>query len=438
MSTAAPLDPRRWPATALLCLLFAFSYVDRLILGLLTIDIGRDLSSSDTQLGVVIGTVFAVTYSLAGIPIAHLLDRANRKRIIVAGALFWGVMTMLSGLAPNLAILALCRAGLAAGEAVLTPGAISMIADLFPRERRVLPVAIYTSVISLMAVGGLIVGAAGLEVARHLAPMLDMPPWRVVLLLAGLPPLLLAALFAAVVAEPARGRYDDPVAAGETTPDFAAVLRHLRGEWRFYLPFYVGSALVAIFLLAMMTWAPALLIRGHGMDTRAVGFSFGTAGMVGGLVGAVVWPRLVVVLRRRGSREPVLLGAAVACLLGAPFMTAGSLAPSATLVIAGLGLGLVFGAAIAVLVPLAVQTYGPPAMRARLMAIVALAQNLIGYGVGPALAAALALFWAGERLAIGYALALLAAVLLPLSALCYAIAHRRVPIPDRSGSRGSR
>src|SRR5690242_7362186 len=62
----------------LLCVLavtLAFSFVDRLALGLLLQDIKADLHLSDTQLGLLSGLAFALFYSVMGIPIAHWADR---------------------------------------------------------------------------------------------------------------------------------------------------------------------------------------------------------------------------------------------------------------------------------------------------------------------------------------------------------------------------
>lgn len=254
-SLPAGFSPRTsWYLVALLALLYTFSFVDRLVLGLLTVDIGKDLRISDTQLGLLIGTSFAVVYSLAGLPLAHFLDRGNRKRIIVGGVLLWGGMTVLSGFAPNFAILAICRAGVALGEAVLTPAAISLIADSFPPERRILPTSIYAAVAALMTIGGMIIGAAALQLAHLLEGGLGMPAWRLVLIMTGVPSIALGLLFASTVREPQRGRYDDPSLSSTSNATLRAFGEHLATNKGFYVPLYLGGALVTIFLFGIMTW----------------------------------------------------------------------------------------------------------------------------------------------------------------------------------------
>lgn len=421
-----------WYLVGLLALLYTFSFVDRLVLGLLTVDIGRDLQISDTQLGLLIGTSFAVVYSLAGMPLAHLLDRGNRKRIIVGGVLLWGGMTVLSGFAPNFGTLAICRAGVALGEAVLTPAAISLIADSFPPEKRILPTSIYAAVAALMTIGGMILGAAALQLAHLMEAGLGMAAWRLVLVMTGLPSVALGLLFATTIQEPERGRYDDPALVGANNATLRAFLAHLRENGGFYLPLYVGGALVTIFLFGIMTWTPTLMIRAHGVDPATAGYSFGLIGMVFGFLGALTWPRLVVLLGRRGWRDPILLAIIGGCILGVPLTIVGPAMPTQTLLLVFMALIILMGCSISTLTPLVIQTYGPPRLRARLMSLVMLSQSLIGYGAGPLVIAMVAKTWPDDGMAFGYALSATALLVMPTATVCYALARRalgRRPLP---------
>lgn len=421
----ARLAPQAWYIVVLLCLMFVFSFVDRLILGLLAPSIGADLKITDTQLGLLIGTSFAVVYSTVGLPMAHFLDRANRKRILVCGILLWSVATLASGFATNFAMLAVLRAGVAIGESVLSPAAVSLIADLFPRDRRVLPMSVYASMSALMGVGGLIVGAAALQFAEHVSGSVGLAPWRLVLVLVGALPLLLGLVFAVSVREPQRDRFD---AVDPTTPivpadarEFLAFLSRNKG---FFIPFYTASAFSVIYLFGIMTWTPTLMIRGHGIATANAGYLFGIVGMACGFLGAIAWPRLVVLSARRGWREPILLCLTISCVFGAPFMIFAPLFSHTPLFLAGMGVAVFAGTGIAALMPLAIQAYGPPRLRARLMALVLLSQSLIGYGAGPPLVASLAKRWPGNPLAFGHALAVTGVVVVPAAALCYFLARR--------------
>ncbi len=63
-TTLAPPLGRAWWTVALLSILYVVSYVDRLVLGLLVEPIKADLAISDTQMALLIGTSFALAYSV--------------------------------------------------------------------------------------------------------------------------------------------------------------------------------------------------------------------------------------------------------------------------------------------------------------------------------------------------------------------------------------
>src|SRR6186713_3393828 len=102
---------------AVLLVIMAFNYVDRLALGLVLQDIKADLALSDTQLGLLTGIAFALFYSVMGIPIARWADRGNRVTIISLTTALWSGAVALCGLAGNFTQLLLIRVGVAVGEA---------------------------------------------------------------------------------------------------------------------------------------------------------------------------------------------------------------------------------------------------------------------------------------------------------------------------------
>ena len=112
-------DHRRYPHYVLgvLVLVYVFNFIDRNILSILAEDIKADLGISDSQIGFLYGTVFAVFYSVFGIPLARFADVWNRRRLIAIGLAFWSVMTAVSGLARSFPALAACRIGVGVGEA---------------------------------------------------------------------------------------------------------------------------------------------------------------------------------------------------------------------------------------------------------------------------------------------------------------------------------
>src|ERR1700722_6798233 len=94
-----------------LLIIYAFSEMDRLALGLVLQNIKADLGLSDTQLGPVSGIAFALFYSVVGIPIARWADRGNRVTIISVTVALWSIMVALCGFAASFAQLLLLRVG---------------------------------------------------------------------------------------------------------------------------------------------------------------------------------------------------------------------------------------------------------------------------------------------------------------------------------------
>ena len=104
MSPEDPLAPSiryRWTVLVMLTLVYTFNFIDRQILVILQEPIKADLGLSDAQLGLLSGFSFALVYVTAGIPIAWLADRGNRRNIVAVSLGFWSFMTALSGLAQN-------------------------------------------------------------------------------------------------------------------------------------------------------------------------------------------------------------------------------------------------------------------------------------------------------------------------------------------------
>ncbi|MEI4508741.1 MFS transporter [Sphingopyxis sp. CCNWLW253] len=419
-----------WRTVALFCLLYVFSFVDRLALSLLISDIGSAFQMSDTEMGFLIGTSFSVVYAISGLPIAHWLDRANRKRIILAGIFLWGSMTILSGFAPSFAFLAFCRAGVALGEAVLTPAAISMIADLFPHERRTLPTALYASMATFMSVGGLAVSAAALQAAQGLESQLGMEAWRLTLVFVGLPSLLLAAIFAVAVREPPRGHYDTDAdrSGGAGLGEF---LKHAAVHIGFYAPLLIATALFTIFLFGVVNWAPSIMARTYGISMSEAGFLFGGLGAGVGLAAALFWPALVGRLGRKSVHAPLLIGLIAGAVLS---LGVGVIAPHAAelrLFLVGFSLVLFGGNAASMLLPLVMQSHTPPRMRASGMAVLMLAQSLVGYGAGPVVVALLAAHWQGAPAGLAYGLSATAALAFPIAVAGYCLARRAVGAAPR-------
>lgn len=409
-----------WYIVILLVLLLATSFVDRFILAVVVQPVSKELAITDTQVGLLLGAGFAIVYSLAGIPIANAIDNGRRQLIIVIGVLIWSVMTILSAYSWDFWTLAFCRLGVAAGEAVLTPAAVSLIGDLFPREKRATPVSVYAATSSVMNKGALFFGAGAYALATVIAGTLGLAPWRMALVVVGVPGLILAFLFLFTVREPARRAQPGAAAAAV---DLRAFGRYLRDAGSLYLPFCLGTAANSATVFGIVSWSATLMVRDYALSVSAAGMLIGLIGVGGGLTGSIMWPRIVHALDQRGRADAILICNVTAAALTLPFMLMLML-PGQSAVVAGLLFATICLATTGTLTPLAMQTYGPARMRARLMALQLLAINLVGYSVGPVAVPLFAKWWPGSTHALGYGLAVLAVLAQPIAVIGFALARR--------------
>lgn len=369
-----------WYVVGLLSLLYALSMVDRFALALLAGPIIAQFALTASQMGLLLGVGFALLYSVTGLPLAHLLDRQVRKYVLVGGVTIWSLSTILSAFSQDFKQLLLCRSGVAIGEAVLTPAAISLIADLFDSDRRRLPISVYSSVSSFMVTGSFIVGAAALQLASAWVASMGMEPWRITLLIVGAPGIVMALIFALTVREPAR-RVEGNSARSATSAELFAYLRANRG---FYLPFYLALGAMSTLLFAILSWAATLLAREQGFSTADAGYVFGLVGIVTGLIGTFLWPAIASRIDRIGRGDGFLLMILACVVIGSVGSFLAMAMGSRLILFAGLALAMAtFPPVNTALSSLLIQGYGPASMRARLIALNILVMNLFGYTIGP-------------------------------------------------------
>ena len=115
-----------------LLLLNILNMLDRTLLIAFGPQIIDDLDLSDTQYGLLTGFVFNTFYCFFGLLMGTLADRVNRVRLIAFGLIIWSGLTAVSGAAKNFFQIGLARLFIGIGESVMTPSAISIMADLLP------------------------------------------------------------------------------------------------------------------------------------------------------------------------------------------------------------------------------------------------------------------------------------------------------------------
>ena len=206
----------------ILLIVYIFNFIDRQILSILAEEIKLDLGISDSEIGFLYGTAFAIFYAVFGIPLGRLADTWIRKNLIAIGLLFWSAMTALSGTARNFGMLALYRIGVGIGEASASPAAFSMLADYFSPTQRATVAGIYSSGVYIGAGIGIFLGGLILDGWQGIYPDPETSPfnlkgWHVAFFAVGIPGILMA-LWVATIKEPVRGISEGIVTPLHPTP----------------------------------------------------------------------------------------------------------------------------------------------------------------------------------------------------------------------------
>lgn len=364
----------RYFLLGLLTLIGVLNFVDRYILSILLEAIKDDLLLTDAQLGMLSGFYFAVFYALFGIPIAVVADRWHRGKIISLSLMMWSAMTLVSAFATSFIHLIVARIGVGLGEAGVAPASHSLITERFTPRQRPLAFAVY-------AVGGtvgiLVALWAGGWINEHYG-------WRTAFMAAGAPGILLAGVAWLLLHETRRPA---PLSFGmlAAAEGQVGIFQGLVNLWR--IPAWrhvaIASALTHVATFGIGQFMPSLFSRSFGLSSSETGFILalviGLGGSIGAMTGGAVAGRLA------GSRGIGWMG----YTLFITFTAASMLAPLA-LMQSDLPMLLWFLAPYYVLsltssgVQFAIaQSMVRSNMRAMSSALLILANNLIGLGLGP-------------------------------------------------------
>ena len=103
---------------------------------------------------------YALTFAAGIITAAALGERLGRRRVYVAGLALFTLASAACAVAPNSGLLIAARAVQGLGSAAVTPLALTILASVFPAERRGAAVGIFGGISGLAVAGGPLVGGA--------------------------------------------------------------------------------------------------------------------------------------------------------------------------------------------------------------------------------------------------------------------------------------
>ncbi|TFV55682.1 MFS transporter [Geodermatophilus sp. DF01-2] len=154
---------RRWSALAVLALPVLLISIDMTVLGFAVPALTADLGPTSTQL---LWIVDIYSFLLAGLLVlmGNLGDRIGRRRLLMTGAVAFGIASAVAAFATTPEMLIAARALLGLGGATLMPSTLALLRSVFPdaQERR-LAIAVWAAAFSGGAAVGPIVGGFLLE-----------------------------------------------------------------------------------------------------------------------------------------------------------------------------------------------------------------------------------------------------------------------------------
>jgi predicted MFS family arabinose efflux permease len=364
------MKPWRHTALVLLTLVYAVNFIDRQILSIVMPQIRTEFHVSDTMLGLLAGPMFALFYSLVGVPVALLADRVGRKRVIVASLACFSCVTFAAGLVARFWQLLLARTLTGIGEAGTGPAAQSIIADLYRGRQRVTAQALYATGVNL-----------GIMVAFFFGGWIAQSwGWRATFMAAGIPGIVLSAIIALMLREPVVERVAQPK-ADRPRVSFLTVTRQL---WRSraYRWIACGAAMTCFTGYGTVAFFPSFLARSHHLQPASIGLAMALTVGLGGAIVTSSSGWITDQLNARDIRWSVwvpMLAVAIA-VLPAPvaYLTADPTVAIGAAVLP-LASSVVFIGPIVALT----QRFVQPEMRATAVSLLILTDNLVGLGVGP-------------------------------------------------------
>lgn len=365
-----------WVTLLVVTLIYIVHSVDRSVMSILVEPIKSEFSLTDSQMGILTGFGYGLSYAIAAVPVGYLIDRVNRKKLLASLVAVWSVFTLACGLAHSYWQLLLARIAVGASEAGGAPASLSIIGDVFPESRRSRAISIFWL---STAVGTAISFGLGGFVAESYG-------WRATFFVAGLPGLLMVCLLLVAVAEPRRGAMDR-----DTVVATAAASLPLLDTCKFafncrpVLHTLIAMGLKSMVLSGAMVWAAAYLIRVHGMPIAQAGIVVGVCialfGGVGSLLGGFAGDWIFSRSGRAGQPLVPVATSLVTALVLLFFATA----PGIYMAVLSFALFEVFSRMHTAPAYAFLISNSPAQSRGVIISVLQLLTNLVGYGCGPLL-----------------------------------------------------
>ncbi|MDC0587088.1 MFS transporter [Gammaproteobacteria bacterium] len=385
-----PSSQQAWYGVVILTLAYILSFLDRQLLSLVVTDVKSDLDLTDSQVSIILGFAFALFYTTMGIPIGRLADKKSRRTIIGIGITVWCFMTAVTGIVKTYAQLFIARIGVGVGEATLSPSALSIISDYFPKEKRGTAMGFFNMGVSVGSGIALILGG---QIVAYFA---DFPPiilplvgqiyeWQALFIFIGIPGLLVALLMSTIKEPSRKGKMTVVNESGSSSEEISIkdTIRFIYQRKEAYGWLFLSMACSVLIGYAFLSWLPTMYIRSYNIGIPTITLWLGVAFLIGGPFGATMsgWLGDKLYKKYNNSSHVMLFAYSMIILTVAAVLV--PLMPSyqtATLMFIP---QIVTAAGQTALAPVAMINITPNQLRGQVTAVYFFVISMTGYTLGP-------------------------------------------------------
>lgn len=354
---------RAWSVVVMVFLFMLVNYADKAVVGLSSVPIMRDLGLSHTQFGE-LGSAFFLLFSLSGVVVGFMANRARTKTLMLGMALLWTCALLPLSWVSSFNLLLLSRVVLGAAEGPAFPVAIHAVYKWFADPERAVPTSV---VASGAAVGTGVVAPLITWIIVHFG-------WRNAFGVLGVTGLAWAILWSLVAAEGPLDRLEAPGPGGPWHVPYRRLL-FCRTAMGVFLAGFAAYWVIAL----NITWLAGYLIKALHIAPLGAAWIIGLPSVIQ-IILAPGLGLLSEYLTRRGLSSRVARGRLGAlCVVAAGVsMICMVLLEMGVLKVILIGLSFSIGSVIFTLGPTLIGEITPPTQRGAMLGITNSIHTLAG------------------------------------------------------------
>jgi len=270
-TTTTPIrSSKKYFFVFILYILFLSDFICRIGVNTLYPAIQKDLSLTDTQIGL-LGSAVMLTMSICVLPFSYIADKFSKKKSISIMTIFWSLSTLLTGFAHSFPTVFLGRASVGIGNSAYAPTSVSIITNWFDPKQWGKVIGVYNTAMTLGA-------AAGAVVCGTLA---QVTGWRNTLFIVGGVSLLFSLMTIFLpderkaVSAAAKKEQKKKVTLKETCKILI--------QNRTLMMMCIGAGFMALVNNALSGFLSIFYVRELGMSLIQVGSIMGLSGVIGAI-----------------------------------------------------------------------------------------------------------------------------------------------------------